>query len=55
MWLAEIVIMTGIWSEDVAGPGARWILWNIRELPRAMSGWVEVVERIRVGKFGPRC
>ena len=44
----------GMWSEEVAGPGVRVILWNIWELPRAMSGEVEQLLRIRVGKFGPK-
>ena len=49
-----MVIITGMWSEAVAGPVGNWILWNIRELARAMSGEVEQLPRRRVGKSGPK-
>ena len=55
MGLAEIVIMTEMWSEVVAAPGVMRIFWNIREVARVMSGEVEQFLRIRVGKLGHRC
>ena len=55
MGLEEMVIMTGMWSEAVAGPGVKWMLWNILKLARAMSGVVEQLCLIRVGKLGPKC
>ena len=55
MGLEEMVIMMGTWSEAVAGPGVKWMLWNILKLARAMSGVVVQLCLIRVGKLGPKC
>ena len=51
---SEMVIMTGMWSEVVVGSGVKWILWNLQELGRAMSGEVEQLMWIRFGKSGLR-
>ena len=49
-----MVIMTGMWSQAVAGTEVKRILWNIRELSRAVSGEVEQLLQIRFGRLGPR-
>ena len=49
MGLEEKVIITGMWSEAVAGPGVKRMLWNILKLARAMSGVVEQFFLIKVG------
>ena len=49
MGLEEMVIMTGMWSEAVAGPGVKMMLLNILKLARAMSGVIAQFGFIKAG------
>jgi hypothetical protein len=53
MGLAEIVAISGMWSEGVMGPGCRCMLWNTLLLVKTMSGDVVLLCVMRVGKYGP--
>ena len=55
IWIgsAEIVAIIGRWSDGVRGPCDRWKLWNALLLDNTMSGVVEQLSLMKVGKSGP--
>ena len=54
MGYADIVAMMGRWSDEVGGPCSRCMLWKALLFERTMSGVLDVLWSIRVGKEGPR-
>jgi hypothetical protein len=53
MGIAEIVAISGMWSEGVMDPGCRCMLWNALLLVMTMSGDIVLLCVMRAGKYGP--